>query len=149
MVFIRFAGFIHAILLVSFALQSLSVHGLHHQERRLVERNSIQETQENDPSLKKASNKGFKPVQVRSFNLVIVSPNLANLLEYVAETLEIGSGSNVVRIGGRKMARMLKEDGEMASRSSTGDVQKLKTEAGFVAFTADYHMAKHHPPRHN
>ncbi|KAL9992301.1 hypothetical protein Hdeb2414_s0016g00471631 [Helianthus debilis subsp. tardiflorus] len=69
MVFIRFAGFIHAILLVSFALQNLSVHGLHHQERRLVERNSIQETQENDASLKKASNKGFKPDQVRSFNL--------------------------------------------------------------------------------
>ncbi|MFS7974185.1 hypothetical protein Hanom_Chr09g00865631 [Helianthus anomalus] len=121
MVFIRFAGFIHAILLVSFALQSLSVHGLHHQERRLAERNSIQETQENDASLKKTSNKRFKPVQ-----------------EYVAETLGIGSRSNVVRIGGRKMGRMLKEDGEMASRSSTGDVQKLKMEA-------DMHASKKGP----
>lgn len=42
-----------------------------------------------------------------------------------------------------------KRDAEMDSRSSTGDAQKLNVEAGFVAFTADYHVPKHHPPRNN
>ncbi|KAI3784948.1 hypothetical protein L1987_44056 [Smallanthus sonchifolius] len=80
-------------------------------ERRLLEGNSIKVTQEKDASLKK---------------------------EYLAETLGIDSGSNEVIIGGRKMAVILKEDGEMASRSSTGDAQKLNVEA-------DMHASKKGP----
>ncbi|XP_076941823.1 uncharacterized protein LOC143611502 [Bidens hawaiensis] len=121
MVFIRFTGFILVLLLGSFAPQSLSVHGAHHQERSLVEGGLIKETQESDSFLKKASNKGFEPVQ-----------------EHVVETLAIGSGSNVVRIRGRKMVMMLKEDERMGSRSSTGEVQKLKVEA-------DIHASKQGP----
>ncbi|XP_076931450.1 uncharacterized protein LOC143596596 [Bidens hawaiensis] len=139
MVFIRFTGFILVLLLAS--LQSLSVHGARHQGTYytslylsisiyfslaqylacLFAGSLIKETQQNDSFLKKASNKGFEPVQ-----------------EHVVETLAIGSGSNVVRIRGRKMAMMLKEDERMGSRSSTGEVQKLKVEA-------DMHASKQGP----
>ncbi|KAK1432953.1 hypothetical protein QVD17_09856 [Tagetes erecta] len=110
MVLIRFA-----VVFVSFALQSLSVHGthLHHQqpvaaERRLFEGKSITDTQENDhESLKKASDVHFEPVQMQEY--------------YVGEiSLWMGSGSNhEMRVGGRKM----------------GDAQKLNVEeAGKNAF---------------
>ncbi|XP_076906035.1 uncharacterized protein LOC143561986 [Bidens hawaiensis] len=121
MVFIRFTGFILVLLLASFAVQSLSVHGAHHQERKLLEGSLIKETQENDSFLKKASNKGFEPVD-----------------QHVVETLATGRRSNVVLMRGRKMAMMLKEDEIMGSRSSTGEVQKLKVEA-------DMHASKQGP----
>ncbi|KAM0039803.1 hypothetical protein Hdeb2414_s0012g00386261 [Helianthus debilis subsp. tardiflorus] len=121
MMLISFESFVLAHLLVSFALQTLSIHGAHYQERRSFEGNPIKETQETDVSFK----------------------------EEVAKTLGICSGSNAVRIGGRKMGMISKEDGEMASGSSKGEAQKLNVEEGFVAFTADYHMAKHHSPRNN
>ncbi|KAI3777042.1 hypothetical protein L1987_46835 [Smallanthus sonchifolius] len=105
MVFIRFESFILAHLLVSFALQTLSVHGVHHQGLLFEQE--------------------------------------------VAKTSGICSRSKEVRIGGRKMGMISKADGQMASRSSTSDAQKLNVEEGFVAFTADYHMAKRHPPRNN
>ncbi|KAF5766166.1 hypothetical protein HanPI659440_Chr15g0610221 [Helianthus annuus] len=61
MMFISFESFVLAHLLVSFALQTLSVHGAHYQERRLFEGNLIKETHESDVSFKEVSNKGFKP----------------------------------------------------------------------------------------
>ncbi|GJS19972.1 hypothetical protein Tco_0448604 [Tanacetum coccineum] len=100
MVFIRFQVLILA-LVASFALQSLFVHGaVHHQERRLLEGRSLEETRENDASLSK---------------------------ELVAGTLGLRGGSNEMRIiGGRKMGMTR----EIVSRSSTGDhVKKLNVEA--------------------
>ncbi|KAD4888026.1 hypothetical protein E3N88_20099 [Mikania micrantha] len=63
--------------------------------RSLEEKYSVKETQENGASLQK---------------------ELSNI---ATEALGIGRESNEVRIGGRKMAMILKEDGEMASTSST------------------------------
>ncbi|KAI3500624.1 hypothetical protein L1887_36448 [Cichorium endivia] len=86
MLFIRFQGLILALLLVSFAVQNLSVHAGHHQV-----------LQDSEP---------------------------------VVGISGIVGGSNEAKIGGRKMGMMLrKEDGEMASRPSTGDAQKLNVEA--------------------
>ncbi|XP_023737837.1 uncharacterized protein LOC111885839 isoform X1 [Lactuca sativa] len=110
MLFIRFEGFILALLIVSFALQNLSVHADHHQvvflvERRLMGGNSIKEAQEKDASAKK------EPI-------------------HVAGISRIAGVSSKEKVGGRKMGMNLKKrDAEMDSRSSTGDAQKLNVEA--------------------
>ncbi|XP_023737842.1 uncharacterized protein LOC111885839 isoform X2 [Lactuca sativa] len=100
MLFIRFEGFILALLIVSFALQNLSVHADHHQvvflvERRLMGGNSIKEAQEKDASAKK------EPI-------------------HVAGISRIAGVSSKEKVGGRKMGMNLKKrDAEMDSRSST------------------------------
>ncbi|KAI3669931.1 hypothetical protein L6452_41421 [Arctium lappa] len=122
MVFIiRFEGFfiVLSLLLLSFGLQNLSIQAFayHHQERRLMGVNSVKETQEIDDAY----------------------------LDEKKLVYGVGSSKQVMRMGssGRKMGMMLKKkDEEMScsrSSSSGDDAKKLNVEAGFVAFTADYH----------
>ncbi|KAI3768453.1 hypothetical protein L2E82_19137 [Cichorium intybus] len=104
-------------------------------ERRLMGGNSVKEAQENDASVKKSSQIRISSSRfsVRAKNGIWDMQRLNPLVfeqEPVVGISGIVGGSNEAKIGGRKMGMMLKkEDGEMASRPSTGDAQKLNVEA--------------------
>ncbi|KAL4581930.1 hypothetical protein LXL04_006464 [Taraxacum kok-saghyz] len=143
--FIRFEGIILALLLVSFALQNLSVHAGHDHQgvslvgRRLMAGNLLKETQENDAAVKKVkvlflaqliSSTYFQPIEFESFEQKVFLH--LSYLNFEQEPVDGISSSHEAKIGGRTMVMKFikKKDAEIKdSRTSTGDAQKLNVEA--------------------